>query len=1056
MRKLLSLFLVLFTSLTLLSQQRTFTGRVTDANGNPVAGATITVQGSTAATQTASDGTFSILADAGSTLVLSSVGFETQQVQTGNNQNLSISLRNQNRELSEVIVTAVGIRREAKTIGYAASTIRTEELTRGRERSVLNSLQGKVAGVQITNTSGGVGSSTRIQFRGPTSLLGNNQALIVVDGIPINNSALESGNPADPDNQDNQSLNNQVDAGNRGNDINPEDVESVTLLKGPAAAALYGSRAANGALIITTKNGRGLGNKRSQITFSSSYSRESILKLPDFQNEYGQGGQKEVDLRENFSWGPKFDGELRPWGQVVDGEQRVKPYVALKDNVKEFFDIGQNYNNNVSFSQNNERNSYYVSFNNITQKGIMPGTEYSRNSVRLTGTADLSNKFYSNATFNYIRSAGDLSIQGQGPSPYDQVLQTPRDIPLLELKDYKNNKFNTLSGYYGAYTVNPYYFLGEDAYKTNVERILGSVEIGFKAADWLDILYRIGTDVSSDKRKQQISKRVIPDVNNQNHGSEFAGQYQEGTYNLRELTSDLIVTFNHKLTDDISLRALAGHNISQQNRDLQVSTINSLVVPGLYNLSNSSDRPQTTNFSSLKRLYGVYADINFSFKNYLFLGLTARNDWSSTLPEANNSFFYPSANASFVFSDALKIPEWLTYGKLRVSAAKVGNDADPYLLQSVFATGSVDDGYNNSQLNFPFNGIPGYTVGNRIGNPELTPEFTTSYEAGMEAAFFKSRLGFDFTYYRNESRNQILALPYAGSTGYTSRITNVGSVTNRGVELLLRGQPIRTSDFTWEVTGTFTKNRSRVERLFEGVTQVDVGGINGASIIARVGEPYGAFFGAGFLRDSLGRVVVDDHTGYPVTEPTAQIHGNIQPDYLASLLNSFSYKGFTLTALLDGRKGGVFLSRTRTLQIFIGTDPLTLYNDREPFVIPNSVIQTPDGKFTENTDVKVENAQNYWTDFVSPTLIENLVDASYLKLREVSLSYRLPQNWVKKTPFTGIQVGLIGRNLVLWTPDENTYSDPETNSWGTGNLQGFEYGSIPSVRSYGANVRITL
>lgn len=1055
MRKLLSLFLVLFTSLTLLAQQRTFSGRVTDANGNPIAGATITVQGSTTATQTATDGSFSISADPGSTLVLSSVGFESQQIKVGNNQNLSISLRTQNRELSEVVVTAVGIRREAKTIGYAASTIRTEELTRGKERSVLNSLQGKVAGVQITNTSGGVGSSTRIQFRGPTSLLGNNQALIVVDGIPINNSALESGNPADPDNQDAQSLNNQVDPGNRGNDINPEDVESVTLLKGPAAAALYGSRAANGALIITTKNGRGLRNKRSEITFSSSYSRESILKLPDFQNEYGQGGQKEVDLRENFSWGPKFDGKLRPWGQVVDGEQRVKPYVALKDNVKEFFDIGQNFNNNVSLSQNNERNSYYVSYNNVTQKGIMPGTEYTRNSIRLTGTADLSNKFYSNATINYIRSAGDLSIQGQGPSPYDQVLQTPRDIPLLELKDYKNNKFNTLSGYYGAYTVNPWYYLGEDAYKTGVDRVLGSVEVGFKASDWFDILYRIGTDVSSDKRRQQISKREIPDAN-QNAGSNFAGQYQEGTYNLRELTSDLIVNFNRKLTEDLSIRALAGHNIFQQNRDLQISTINSLVVPGLYNLSNSKDRPQTTNFTSLKRLHGVYADVNFSFRNYLFLGLTARNDWSSTLPKENNSFFYPSANASLVFSDAFNMPEWITYGKLRASAAKVGNDANPYLLQLTYPTGSIDDGFLNSQLNFPHNGVPGNTISNTLPNPDLTPEFTTSYEAGMEASFFKSRLGIDVTYYNNSSRDQILALPYAGSTGFTARIINIGKVTNRGIELLLRGQPVRTNDFTWEVTGTFTKNKSRVESLFEGVTQVDLGGINGASLIARVGEPYGSFFGAGFLRDSLGRVVVDDHTGYPLTEPTAQIHGNIQPDFLASLINSFSYKGFTLTALLDGRKGGVFLSRTKSLQAFIGTDPLTLYNDREPFVVPNSVIQTPDGKFTENTDVTVENAQNYWTDYVSPTLIEHLVDASFLKLREVTLSYRLPHNWVKKTPFSGIQVGLIGRNLALWTKDTNTYSDPETSSWGTGNLQGFEYGSIPSVRSYGANVRFTL
>jgi TonB-linked SusC/RagA family outer membrane protein len=1035
-------------------QGRTITGQIKDENGDPVQSASITETGTKNATKADENGNFSISIHQNGKLTVSSSGYVSQTISpAGEIQNFS--LVRVVSELKEIVVTAVGVRREAKTLGYAVSTVKNEELTRGKDRSVLNSLQGKVAGVQITSTSGGVGSSTRIQFRGSTSLTGNNQALIVVDGIPINNSFLESGTPGVTGNLTNQGLNNQVDPGNRGNDINPEDVESITVLKGPAAAALYGSRAANGVLIITTKSGRGLKNKRSEIVLSSAFSLESILRLPEFQNEYGQGGQKERDSRENFSWGPKFDGVVRPWGQEVDGEQRVKPYAALPDNVKEFFNIGQTFTNNVSLSQNNDKNSYYVSFNNVDQKGIMPGTEYKRSSVRLTGNAELSNKFYSNATINYIRSTGDLSVQGQGESPYDQVLQTPRDIPLLELKDYKNNKFNTLSGYYGAYTVNPWYYLGEDSYKTVVDRILGNLEIGYKPTNWLDVLYRIGTDVSNDKRKQITSKRIIPDPDNQNHAREFPGTYQEASYNVRELTSDLIITGNHKFNDDLSIRVLVGHNINQRSSDYQVSTINSLVVPGLYNLSNSSDRPQTYNNTSLRRLYGVYADANLAFKNYLFLGLTARNDWSSTLRKGNNSFFYPSTNISFVFSDAFKMPEWISYGKLRASFAKVGKDAEPYLLQSVFESGTITDGYNNSKINFPINGIPGYTVGDLIGNPDLTPEFTTSYEGGAEVSFYNNRLGFDVTYYRNESRNQILTLPLAASTGFTKRVTNVGLVTNRGIEVLLRGQPIHTSNFTWEITGTFTKNKNRVEELYAGVTQVSLGGLNDAALIAKVGEPYGVFFGSGFLRDSLGRVVVDKATGYPVEEPSAQTHGTIQPDFLASVLNSFSYRGFTLTALFDGRKGGVFYSRTKSLQTFLGTDPKTLYNDREPFVIPNSVIQTADGKFEMNI-TKVQNAQNYWTDFVSRNSIEQLTDASFIKLREVSLIYRIPQNWIKKTPFSAIQVGLSGRNLFLWTPDENTYSDPETSSMGTGNLQGYEYGTIPSIRSYGANVRITL
>ncbi len=1046
MKKLICLLTAVLVLAVSVWAQRTIRGRVTDGAGVPLQGVNISVKGQRSSTQSAADGSFTISAASGSVLVLSSVGYDNQEVPVGTDDNIAITLTVRQRELNEVIVTAAGIRREARTLGYSAPTIRNEELTRGRDRSVLNSLQGKVAGVNITNSSGGVGSSTRIVFRGGTSLLGNNQALIVVDGIPIDNSQIDPGD----------NLNNQVDAGNRGNDINPEDVESVTVLKGPAAAALYGSRAANGALIITTKSGKRLGSKKSEVTLTSSFALESILRIPEYQNEYGQGGHKETDLRENFSWGPKFDGSLRPWGQVVDGEQQVKPYVALKNNVKEFFDIGQVYNNGISFSQNNDRNSYYLSANQLIQKGIMPGTEYKRTSLRFTGTAELSPKFTSSATMNYIRGVGDLSIQGQGPSPYDQVLQTPRDISLLDLKDYRNNKFNTLSGYYGAYTVNPWYFLGEDSYKSVVDRILGNIELGYKPTPWLDILYRIGTDVVTDARTQIISKRVISDPDNQNVGNAFPGSYSEQAIDIRELTSDLTASMKFQLDQNFGLRALVGHNFRQRNNGNQLSQINDLVIPGLYNLGNTSGPPVVANLYQKRRLFGVYADVNLSYKNWLFIGITGRNDWSSTLPKNNNSFFYPSVNASFVFSDAFQMPEWLSYGKIRASAAKVGNDANPYLLQSNFVPGIVADGYNNSQLTFPFNGIPGFTVGATIGNPNLTPEFTTSYEGGIEASFLQSRIGIDLTYYYNKTTDQIITLPIASSVGYTNRVTNIGQVSNKGIEILLRGIPVRTKDFTWETTFTFSKNKSNVDRIADGTTSITIpGGFGGGAVVAEVGKPYGQFFGSGFLRDSLGRVVVSATTGFPLTESAARTYGTYFPDYIASLFNSFSYKGFTLTVLFDGRKGGLFFSRTKSLQTFIGTDPKTLYNDREAFVIPNSSVFDPgSGKYIPNT-IPVNDAQDYWTNFVSNNAMENLVDASFIKLREASLSYRLPQRWLSNVKFiNGIQVGLVGRNLWLKTAKENTYSDPEASSFGTGNAQGYEYGSIPSVRNYGANIRI--
>jgi TonB-linked SusC/RagA family outer membrane protein len=1042
MKRLILLLALVISGFTVVQAQRTLSGKVTDRkDGSPLSGVTVTVKGNRISTTTNANGDYQLSnVPDNATLVFTIIGYKQIEAKASGNI-AAISLEEESKQLSEIVVTANTIKREAKSLGYATTTINNADLTKGKDRSVLNSLQGKVAGVQITGSSGGVGSSTRIVFRGGTSITGNNQALMVVDGIPIDNSQLDAGD----------NLNNQVDAGNRGNDLNPEDIESVTLLKGPAAAALYGTRAANGAIIITTKTGKSLKGKRSEIVVSSSYNLESLLRLPEYQNEFGQGGQGAPDSRENFSWGPRFDGVVRPWGQQVGDSQRVKPYVGLKNNVKEFFDIGAVATNNVSFSQNNDKNSFFLSLNNVDQKGIMPGTKYNRTSVRLNGTAELSDKIYGGASINYIRAKGDLSIQGQGNSPYDQVLQTPRDISLLELKDYKN-KFNDLNGYYGAYTVNPWYLLGEDSYTSTVDRILGNVNVGYKPVSWIDISLRVGTDVSGDKRKQIESIRN-PDPNGQNAGIAFPGHYAETSISIREFTSDLIATGKRKLGSDFSLSVLLGHNVRQRNTDIQFSEINSLTIPFYYNLANSAQPPRTTNLYTLRRLYGVYSDINLSYKNFLFLGITGRNDWSSTLPKGKNSFFYPSTNLSFVFSDAFRMPDFVSYGKIRGGAAQVGNDAAPYLLESVFITGTVGDGFANSRVDFPLNGVPGFTQGNAIGNPNIKPEITTSYEVGLELGLLKNRVHLEGTIYSNRSKDQIITVPIAASSGYTTQTLNAGLITNKGVEVLLRGTPVRNQNFTWEVTGTFTKNTNKVVELFPGTTQLALGGFNGGTLVAQVGQPYGAFFGTNFLRSPEGNIVVDQTTGYPITDPQAKIHGNIQPDFLTSLNNSFSYKGFSFSFLVDARKGGVFYSRTRSLQEFLGTDPRTLYNNREAFVVPGSVILRPDGKYEANT-TPVQNAENYWTSFSANRAMEHLIDASFIKLREVSLSYRLPSNLFKKSFVKSITVGLSGRNLFLWTPDENTYSDPETSSFGTGNVQGYEYGTIPSLRNYGANVRL--
>lgn len=1052
MNKKLLLSLLFLGCIMQQTWAQTVTGTVRAAADNsPLPGVNVLVKGTANGTTTDADGAYNIQTPGGATLVFSFIGFASQEIAVQNRSTIDLQLSEDVTSLTEVVVTANAIEREKKSLGYAVSEIKNEELTKGKDRSVLNSLQGKVAGVLIQNASGSPGSSTRVVIRGGTSITGNNQALFVVDGIPIDNSSFGTGD----------NLNNQVDGGSRANDINPEDVESVTVLKGPTAAALYGSRASNGVILITTKSGKGAAarGKKAEITVSSSYTFEDILRLPEFQNEYGQGGRKQPDYRENFSWGPRFDGQVRPWGQEVDGQRRVKSYAGLSDNVEEFFDLGHTFTNNVSVAGGSETASYYASFGKLEQKGVLPSTGYDRTSVKVSGSTQLSNKFSSSASVNYIRSQGDLSVQGQGSSVYDQVVQTPRDISLLELKDYRN-KFNDLNGYYSPYTTNPWFLLNEDFYKNTVERVLGNVQLSYKPLDWLDVTYRIGTDVYTDKRRQATAiRQVSASSENSLFSTPNEGRYEESTYNVREVTSDLIVTAKKDLSESLALTVLLGHNVRQRSAESQISTASELVIPGFYNLANVNGAYTSSNTESLRRLYGVYGDVNLAYRNFLFLGITGRNDWSSTLPKSNNSFFYPSINTSFVFTDAFNIGgNVLSYGKIRASAAQVGNDAEPYQLSSVFVQGAIDDGFDNTDLRFPFNGVPGFEYGNRIGNPDLKPEITRSYEVGLDLSLFKERISLEATYYNNLSRDQIINIPVPTSSGFLSKTINAGEISNQGIEVLLRVTPVIVNDFRWDLSLNYTKNESRVEELFGDVTQVQIGiSLNGASLVAQLGQPYGSFFVNAARRDPQGRVVVDGETGQPLLDSESRIIGNIQPDYIAGLTNTFTFKGLSLSVLFETKQGGTIYSRTKDLQEFVGTSPNTLLNDREPFVIPNSVIEVSPGVFEPNTAVTAD-AQDYWTD--QSINSNNLLDATYIKLREVALSYNLPKSLYDKSPFGNIQVGLSGRNLWLWTPSENTFIDPEVSSFGNGttaqnNTQGYEYGTLPSLRSYGANVRLT-
>lgn len=1058
-------------------------GKVISSNDQqPLPGVSVTIKGSNTGTATDTEGNFSFAnVESNATLVFSFVGYQTMEVPIRGRSVIDITLQVEAGTLIETVVTANAIRRDKKSLGYSAPVVKSDELLSGRSSSPLNALQGKVAGVNITSTSSAPNSSSRIVLRGGSSITGNNQALMVIDGIPIDNSDFLGGSDVrttqtsgtvDP--------RSTVNFGNRGNDINPEDIESITILKGPTAAALYGSRASNGAVVITTKSGRK--GQKNEVTVSSTVTFSNILKLPKLQNGYGQGYAVGTlpndsleyynDPIENWSWGFPFDGKVQDWGQEINGVRRQKPYSAQEDNVKDFFDLGRMISNTASFAGSGEKTTFYLSLNSLNSDGVMPGKKdnYNKYNARFNGTAKFNNKFSASIGVNYSRINSNLVQGGQGPgSVYDQLLQTPRDIPIDKLGDLSNpyNGYGFLNergeqvyGFYGGYTVNPYYILQNYRNENDVDRVVGNFTITYQPTNWLDVVERIGADVYSDRRRFKYPKftyypadETTGNYSRSNVQSEV-GQYRENTFNVSEIVHDLMITAHKKIGDDLTGSLMLGHNVRQRTTSLLDASTNEsfgLIVPGWYNLDNSNGPLYNYNEFSRRRLQGLYAQLTLGYNEMLFLDLTARNDWSSTLPKNNRSFFYPSASASFVFTELLrdsKIGDALNYGKIRASVAQVGNDANPFLLQNYYARPTIEGNFGSTT--FPFNGVPGLTRFGRIGNPNLKPEITTAYEIGTELNFWNNRLYVDFSYYQNRSKDQILTIPISEAAGYTSMVINGGIVENKGIELSLRGTPLRTqSGFTLELFGTYTRNRNKVIDLeLEGVTQVSLGGLADMAAVAAEGKPYGTFYGVDVLHDDQGHVIVDPASGIPLETPGAVYFGSYNPKYIASLGANLRYKGWSFGFLFDTKQGGQFVSRTKDIMDFNGTAWETAQYGREPYIFPNSVYYDQSDKLITNTDVKFL-PQDYFSNMPYG---QHVIDASYVKLREMSLSYKLPKTVLKKSPFGDLTVGLFGNNLFLWTPSANKYIDPEINSAGATNLQGFDFTAQPSQRNFGFNI----
>jgi len=1049
------------------AQNHTVTGTVTGQDdGLGIPGATVKVKGMQNGTQTNAAGKYTINVPAGAVLEFSFIGYLRVQLPVQGDV-LNAVLTPAASELNVVVVTANDIKREKRTLGYSAPTVSNKELTEGGSPSALTSLTGLVAGVNITSTSNTPGSSTRIVLRGGSSITGNNQALLVVDGVPIDNSSVIGG----------ASSLTAVDFGNRGNDIDPNDIASITVLKGPAAAALYGSRASNGALMITTKSGAKNG-KKLEITLNSTNTFSSVLKLPTFQNEYGQGFMSGSatspgyvtginDASDNFSWGAPFTGKVEPWGQEINGVTQTKPYSALPNNIKDFFKTGFAADNNVGIASGDEKNNFYLGLNSLNSDGVFPSNDsYDKYGVRFNGKATLANNFTASINFNYNKIQANTPSGGQGAnSIWNNLMQTPRDIPINTMGNLNNpyNGYNPVTdtyGFYGAFTVNPYYILQNFSNLDDVNRVTGAVNLAWKPVKWLNIVERVGVDSYSDRRKLIAPKYQFepadesgsnlwgPIVNN--------GSYEVDQINVNEVVHDLMVTATHDFGKDFHTSLLLGNNIRERSVNSNFTSTNTsggLVVPGWYNLENSNGPVNViTDNIAIQRLVGFYADLNLSYKDYLFLEGTLRNDRSSTLPLDNYSYYYPSVSGSFVFSELLKntsIANVLSYGKLRASFAQVGSDTNPYELTTTYGKTTVSGSFGNTT--FPFGNVPAYQIGSVLGNAALKPEQTSSFEIGTELAFLQSRLSFDFSYYVNDSKNQILAIPIPNSTGYSSSEVNAGEIQNKGIELTINGTPIQTSDFTWNIFGTFTKNKSDVLSLPNGVSQITIGGFGGMGIVAAKGLPYGEFYAVTNQTDAKGRTIINPVTGQPIPTTSAQYLGSYEPKFQTSLGTNFKYKNFSLNVLFDVKHGGVLYSDTKALVDFVGTG-IETGGPRYGQPFPNSVTVDAAGKSTPNTTIPY-SVYNYYTS-VEPVGM-NVIDASYIKMRSASISYTFSKTQLRNLPFGALTIGIFGNNLFLWTPKSNAYVDPEVNSSGAGNEQGLDFAANPSVRNYGINLKVS-
>ena len=1054
MKKLLqSLFILLFVAGTAMAQDRTITGTVTSSEDKlPIPGVSVKVKGAQGGAITGADGKYSVSVPKGGTaLVFSYIGYSPQTVSIGAGSSISVALLQDAKTLSDVVITGVNIARSAKSLGYAVSTLKGEELNKARETNVVNALAGKVAGVKITSQSGTVGGSSKIIIRGASSFNSgstSNQPIFVIDGLPVDNGSQQL-NTISTSSVPQGSAGS--DYGNRAGDLNSDDIESMTVLKGAAATALYGARAKNGAIVITTKKGK---KGSASVSVNSSTRFDDILKLPDFQNEYAQGVQGQystgptVQSASTNGWGPKIS-EVQD-KTFLNFLNQPTVLQAYPNNVKDFYNTGKTYINSVAFEGGGETGDYRFGFTNTTQTGIVPNEKLRKNAINFNAGRNILKGLDVRTNVNYVRTVADGRPVQSSNNP--NVLQPliyglPRTLDINLLRD---NYIDPLTKQQITLTParngnNPFWIANKNNFANVVDRMYGNGILTYKPLEWLTISDNLGTDFYNEFRRGTTSQGTI--------GSLTGDFYQANIYN-RVINNDLLITADRKITSDLSLKVIAGYNIYDAYYRRDLSDAQQLTVDGLYVFSNAGS-VTTTNTSNRRRIQGVYGDIGLSYKDFLYLNVTGRNDWTSTLPIENRSYFYPSVSSSFVFSELLPKTNWFNFGKLRASYANVGSDTGPYQGAFVYNPISAAFAQYGYGTTFPFNGVLAFSSPATIPNLNLKPQNQASFEIGTELRFLSSRVTLDFTYYNTNTSDQIVSLPLPQSTGFSAALKNAGSVKNSGVEIALGLVPLKSQDFKWNIDFNFAKNNQTIELPSEITSYSIASGWSGLSIKAENNKSFG-IYGVAWLRDgadNTGNIVMDAATGLRKTVSDKRL-GNMSPDWLGGINNTFTYKGASLSFLIDIRKGGVIYSNTVSSLRTSGLAKETLLNRGNIFI--DKGVVASGSTFIANT-TPVTSMQDYWSQYTTTNTEANIFDASYVKLREVRLSYQLPAKFLLKSKFIkSAEFGIEGRNL--WIISDNVpHIDPEANFFGTESVaEGVEFNSVPSTRTLGFNIRFRI